>query len=300
MALAHLHSAVDALAMWSEDRLERPPQPYRPGPTAPLSCFGPLPPLPPAPDGAASWSCPSPRARSPEDRLSIRCTPARGPRRGTLLLVPPWKIASPRLVAGYRRLFAGLGWDVWLHCPPHHLERAGGARSGEGFVTLDLAVLRATFEQLVLELRLLAALAAPRGRVGVLGLSLGALGAALAATAPERLDFAALVAPPSLEAVLAETPIGRRYQRLAAAAGSPLPQPPGLLEALAPFDPARRRPTAGRVFVAAGRYDAVSPPRGSRALAEAWGVPLRTYPRGHMTLLFLCRALRRDLALAAS
>ncbi len=231
--------------------------------------------------------------------MSVRCTPARGPRRGTLLLVPPWKIGSPRLVAGYRRLFAALGWDVWLVCLPHHLERARGARSGEGFVTLDLGALRATFEQLVLELRVLMALAAPRGEVGLVGLSLGALAAALAATAPERLDFAALVAPPSLEAVLLETPIGHRYRRLAAASGSPLPAAPGLLDALAPFDPARRRPTAGSLFIAAGRYDAVSPMRGPRALAEAWGVPLHAYPRGHMTLLFLCRALRRDLALVA-
>ncbi|BDG07038.1 alpha/beta hydrolase [Anaeromyxobacter paludicola] len=298
--LVRLHSAIDRLAMWVEDRRDRPPQPYRAGSTGPLACFDPLGPLPPGPAGPGHWTAPSPRPAWPGDRMSARCFPARGARRGTVLLVPPWKIGDPGLVRGHARVFLEAGYDVWLVCPPHHLERAAGRKSGEGFVSLDLDAMRATFEQLVLELRVLAALAASRGEVGLAGLSLGALAAAFAATGPERLDFAALVAPPSLETVLAATPIGRRYRRLAEAAGTRVPSEAAIAEALAPFDPSRRPPTAERVFIAGALHDRVVPVEAPRALARRWGVPLKVYPRGHMTLLFLCRALRRDLfALAA-
>jgi hypothetical protein len=170
-----------------------------------------------------------------------------------------------------------------------------GSRSGEGFVSLDLARLRAVFEQLVLELRLCAAMAAREGEVRLLGLSLGGLAGALAASAPERLDFAALVAPAQLALVMTRTAIGLRYRRLATRAGSTWPEAGVLEAALAPFDPALRAPTAHRLFIAGGLHDRVVPTTGPVDLARAWGVEPRLYPRGHISLLFLCRALRHDL-----
>jgi hypothetical protein len=221
-----------------------------------------------------------------------------GRRRGTAILSPPWKIASPRLVEGYLRLLVRAGFDAWLALPPFHADRARGLRSGEGFVSPDLRALRSAVEQAVGELRLLAAVARERGgEVGLVGLSLGALSAALAATAPPAPDFAALVAPPAdLLHVFALTRIGRRYARLAARAGAPLPPRAALRPMLAPFRPAARRPTAARLLVALGRHDRIVRPRGPAALARAWGVTPRVYPRGHLTLLFGSAALRRDLA----
>jgi hypothetical protein len=228
--------------------------------------------------------------------MHVHVTPADGARRGTIVLVPPWRIGTPGLVSRFVALVAQAGFEAWLAVPPHHASRAAdGARSGEAFLSTDLARIRASFEQLVLELRLLLAIAAARGeRTGILGLSLGALGAALAATGPEPLDLAALVAPPDLATVVAETPIGARYRRMAARAGAPFPDDPAPL--LAPFRAAARRPTARRIFVAAGRYDRVVPSAAPVGLAQAWGVAPRLYPRGHLTLLFACRELRRDLA----
>ncbi len=295
MALGLLHRSLDHLAVWSEDQVRRAPEPFRLAAPAPLSCFGPLPPLPGALPRGGSWSAPSPRPLDALDRLSVRSTPARAERRGTALLVPPWKIGSPGLVSGYTRLLAEAGFDVWLVCPPRHLERTqAGMRSGEDFVSLDLARLRATFEQLVVELRFCIACAARQGRVGLVGLSLGGLAGAFAATAPEPLDFAALVAPAHLSRVMAETGIGRRYRRLATLAGSPWPDEEALAAALSPFDPGLRTPTARRLFIAGGVHDRIVPSAGC-ALARAWGVHPRLYPRGHISLLFLCRALRRDL-----
>jgi hypothetical protein len=178
------------------------------------------------------------------------------------------------------------------------MERAApGARSGHAFAALDLERFRALIEQLVVEIRVALALAARRGPAGVVGLSIGGLAASLAITAGERADFAALVAPPAdLHAVLAQTPIGRRYRRLAEEAGTTWPPDGDLVEAFSPFDPRARTTPPSRLFVGVGRHDAIALPAGALALARAWRVEPRIYERGHLSLLFLCRALRRDLA----
>jgi hypothetical protein len=46
--------------------------------------------------------------------------------------------------------------------------------------------------------------------------------------------------------------------------------------------------------VAGGRFDAISI-GGAETLARGWNAPLRVYPRGHLTLLFACPELRRDV-----
>jgi hypothetical protein len=294
-----LDRAIDGLAMWVEDRRPREPMGFRAAPAASLDCFGPLPTLPAVPPREGAWNAPSPRPAEGDATMAVHAQAARGPRRGTAVLVPPWKVPRLAAVSGYARLLARAGYDVWTLVPPRHLHRAlPGVRSGEGFVSPDLPALRAAFEQLVLEVRILAALArAEGGTVGVVGLSLGALGAALAATAPEPLDFAALVAPPAdLAAVFAATPIGRRYLSLARRAGAPVPPPDALSLMLAPFRADERRPTARRVLVAVGADDRIALDAGALGLAAAWGAAARSYPRGHLTLLFACRALRRDLA----
>lgn len=296
---ALLHRAIDALAMWTEDRRARPADAFRPGLDAPLDCFGPLPSLPDPPPRAGRWRAPSPRPAPGDETMSVVVRPARGARRGTAVLVPPWKVPSLAVVSGFARLVARAGLDVWTLVPPRHLARAlPGTRSGDGFVSADVGALRAAFEQLVLELRVLVALAAARGgETALAGLSLGALAAALAATGPERVDRLALLAPPAdLLAVFEETPIGRRYQRLAARAGAPFPAGEGLARMLAPLRPDLRAPAAREIFLAVGREDRIALPAGALALARAWGVAPRLYPRGHLTLLFGCRALRRDLA----
>jgi hypothetical protein len=296
MALATFHCALDYLAVWTEDRLERPPEACVLTPPSPLGCFGPLPPLPRDAPREGTWSTASPRPLADGDRLWIHVAPALGARRGTAIVVPPWKIRDRDLVSGWTDVVREAGWDAWLVSPPHHLERtAPGARSGEGFVSLDVARLRAVFEQLVLELRLAHALAARRGPVAVVGLSLGGLAAALALTAPEPFDAGVLVAPPALPSVMSETGIGRRYRRLALAAGSPWPATGDFEASLSPLDPARRAPTTGAVLLAAGVHDRIALAAGTLRLASAWEKNAHVYPRGHISLLFLCRALRRDV-----
>jgi pimeloyl-ACP methyl ester carboxylesterase len=201
------------------------------------------------------------------------------------------------VVSGWSATITRAGFDAWTIIPPRHLGRAGGRRSGEGFVSPDLPALRAAMEQLVLELRVLLALAlGEQGRVAMVGLSLGGLAASLAATAPERADLVAAIAPPArLADVATGTRIGRRYFRLCVRAGAPAPCAADLETMLAPFHPATRARTAHRVLVAVGDGDRIALPAGATALAARWGAALRRYPRGHLTLLFACRAVRRDV-----
>jgi predicted alpha/beta hydrolase family esterase len=299
MGGALLHRLVDELAMWAEDRRRREPVPFRAIDPGALDCFGPLPPLPRPPPRRGAWRAPSPRPAAGDPEMAAVAVPADGAPRGTAILVPPWKAPGLAALRGWQRLLSRAGFDVWTAIPPRHFHRAApGVRSGEGFVSPDLAAFRATVEQLVLELRVLAALARARGgETALVGLSLGALGAALAATAPEAVDAAALVAPPAdLFAVLAQTRLGPRYAALAARGGSPVPARKALAAMLAPFRPDARRPTAGRVLLAAGRHDRIVSPGAAAALGRAWGIEPRLYPRGHLTLLFACAALRRDVA----
>jgi predicted alpha/beta hydrolase family esterase len=230
--------------------------------------------------------------------MMVEVTPAAGTRRGTAVLVPPWKLPRLSLLAGWIAEVARTGHEVWTLVPPLHLHRApSGARSGEAFVTADGPALRASFEQLVLEIRLLLALARARRQPSALvGLSLGGLASALAATTAEAPDRAALVAPPAdLHAVLVETRIGRRLLPALRHGASYAPALAELEAMLAPFRPDGRRARTDRVLVAVGNADRIALPAAATALARSWGADLRVYPRGHLTLLFLCRAVRRDV-----
>ena len=276
------HRLVDRLAMAFEDRAARPPAPWRPGPDLPFDPSGPLPALPPVPP--------------------IRTTQARGARLGTVVLVPPWKIRSTAILAGWTRALSAAGLEVWIPVPPFHLERTPpGERPGEGSLGPDLARTREVLATAVLEVRACLERAGESGgTVALVGLSLGALTAAWAATGPERVDTAALVAPPAdLGAVFRATAIGRRYARLAERAGAPLPDEGEVGRRLAWLSPLARVPTAARVLVAGGRHDAITLD-GAGALARAWKVPLREFPRGHLTLLLACPTLRREVAAFAT
>ena len=292
-----LHGVVDSLAMWSEDLRRRTPIPFVAAAREPLDCFGPLPPLPEPPARPGAWETRSPRPAPGDEILHVGVTPAIGARRGTAILVPPWKLPRLSLLSGWTGTIARTGHEVWTIIPPLHLQRSPpGVASGEAFVTPNVPALRGAVEQLVLEIRLLLATARRAGgEVALVGLSLGGLAAALAATAEEAPERVAVIAPPAdLHAVAAETRIGKRLLGLSGRAGTP-PALDRLPDMLWPFRAHARPARAGRVLVAIGVADGIARTAAATELAQEWGAELRVYPRGHITLLFLCAALRRDL-----
>jgi predicted alpha/beta hydrolase family esterase len=230
--------------------------------------------------------------------MVVEVTRGARPRRGTAVLVPPWKLPRLSLLAGWTAAVARTGHDVWTLVPPLHLDRApAGTRNGETFLTADGPALRAVFEQLVLEIRMLLGMARASGApTALIGLSLGGLAAGLAATAPEAPDRAVLVAPPAdLHAGLMETRIGRRLLPALRSGGPSAPAAAEVSAMLEPFRPDGRPLRSRRVLVAVGSADRIALPGAATALARAWGAELRVYPRGHLTLLFLCRAVKRDV-----
>jgi len=291
-----LDRLLDRLAMGVEGWRPRPAVGFRPLP-GPLDLTGPEVLVPEPPAAPATWRFPAPAwGGPPGDAVEVRLFPAAGPRRGTALVLPPWKNAAPGLYKPFTSLLAGLGLEVWHLVPPLHLGRTPpGARSGEAYLTPDLPRLAAALCETVREARALAAAAARRGPVGLLGLSLGGLAAAHALPG-SRLACAALLAPPvDLAALFGQTPVGARYRRLAERAGAPFPAGEALLAALAPFAPAGRPDAATRLLVAAGTHDLVVPAEGPARLARRWGVEPRLFPRGHLTLLLACPALRAEV-----
>lgn len=297
MWISRLHGAVDSLAMWSEELRRRTRVPFVGAAREPLDCFGPLPPLPEPPHRPGAWEAPSPRPAPGDEVLHVEVTPAVGERRGTAILVPPWKLPRLSMLSGWTGSIARTGHEIWTIVPPLHLQRSPpGVRSGEAFVTPDVPALRKAVEQLVLELRLLLAMARRRGgEVALVGLSLGGLAAALAATSDEAPERVAVIAPPAdLHAVAAETRIGKRILGRTGGAVA-LPVPDELPAMLWPFRAHARPSRAGRVLVAIGAADGIARTAAATELAREWRADLRVYPRGHITLLFLCAALRRDL-----
>jgi len=296
-----LHRALDRLAMGAEGLRPRAPVPFSAGPPGPLDLAAPAVQVPEPPAAPATWRFAAPGwGGPPGDQVEVRLFPARGPRRGTVLLAPPWKNARARLYRSWISELAAEGWESWALVPPLHLHRAPpGLRSGEDYVSPALPRFGAALAETARELRALAVAAARRGPVGLVGLSLGGLAAAHALPGA-ALAFAALVAPPvELLALFGATPIGTRYRRLAERGGAPFPDGPALARALQPFWPAA--PPAGhpRLLVAAGLHDLIVPAEGPARLARAWGLEPRLFPRGHLTLLLACPELRREVAALA-
>ena len=106
-----LHALVDVFAVWTEDRKSRPPAAFRARAPAPLDCFGPLGALPRTAPEAGIWRGPSPRPADGDGEMAVVARPALGTRRGTAILVPPWKVPGLGAISGWAGLAveAGLG-----------------------------------------------------------------------------------------------------------------------------------------------------------------------------------------------
>jgi cephalosporin-C deacetylase-like acetyl esterase len=135
-------------------------------------------------------------------------------------------------------------------------------------------------------------------RLGVTGISLGGIVAALAAAVDPTLNSAALLlAGGGLADILWDMPEARKFRDLWVAAGRTKADLRALTD---PFDPLTyaERLRGKRMLMIAGKVDEVVPPTAARALWEAAGKPtILWYDCGHYSSAgYLLPAMRQTVA----
>jgi pimeloyl-ACP methyl ester carboxylesterase len=187
----------------------------------------------------------------------------------------------------------GLGFDCALYVMPFHGRRADPGRSGRPeFPGRDPALAGEGFRQAVTEIRELMLFLRGRGhpRVGLMGMSLGAYTAALAATVASDVDFLAPIVP---LASLAD--FARDHGDLPDA-----PEPRALEHALLErayrhVSPVDRPPliASERVLVIGAKADRITPFSHARRLASHFRAPLVAFHGGHLLQLGRGEAFER-------
>ncbi|MBI5497598.1 MAG: hypothetical protein HY904_21485 [Deltaproteobacteria bacterium] len=244
---------------------------------------------------------------APNDRMYIHFWPARGPRRGAVVLAPPWKFTVWASLWPVARVLNALGFDVAGYSTPYHFERTPpGAFSGELFATWDMPRTGWAVRAAVLELCALIESLQSRGPVALLGTSLGGYLSAMTtvvsgryprrAFVPERVCL--VVPPDSILDTFLKSPIGERYRRLLLANGGSIPDEHFLRHLSRPFSPSNFAPAVPgeRIQVLAARHDVMVPLESSQRLAAAWGARFRVYEAGHVSALGLSWGVWRDAA----
>ena len=210
-----------------------------------------------------------------------------------------------RFYARVARAFAGAGITAALLTPPLHKDRAalrpGGERelSGHDLLHGDIFTHIRAVAQAARDVRAtMSWLEAAHGRVGLWGISLGALVHSLVLLHDPRPAFVVLVQPP----------VGRR-----GALASPLLEvwtqqlqdsgvtPQDLEAAFAVMD--RGRPPqvpADRILIQAGRHDLVASAEGIVEIRERWGDPrVSWYEHSHTSIFMARRQLIEEALLFA-
>jgi dienelactone hydrolase len=193
---------------------------------------------------------------------------------------------------------------LFVQLPYYGERRAPG--SSQRFLSTDIQRTMVAMRQGVCDVRRAAAWLASRAEVdprklGVTGISLGGIVAALSASVDPALDRAVLLlAGGGLADILWTMPEGARYRALWIASGRTKAD----LEALtAPFDPLTYAQglRGKRVLMIAGKVDEVIPPAATQALWEAAGRPsIRWYDCGHYSAVgFLLPACRETVTFFA-
>jgi len=230
-----------------------------------------------------------------ENHVALARLVARSETRPVAILVHGYMLGQLPLDERVWRIDAldALGFDSALYVLPFHGRRADPARSGRPeFPGRDPRFAAEGFRQAVTELRELAAWLRRRGHplVGLVGMSLGAYTAALAATVEPDLDFLAPVVP------LASLADFALEQGDLPEAPEPRAQEHAALErAYRHVSPLHRAPLiAGeRVLVIGARADRITPFAHARRLASHFRAPLAAWHGGHLLQLGADAAFER-------
>jgi len=312
--VAVIHAGLDNLAIKLADRDPHHPLQWVPPPdVSPDIPMGEVLPEPGRlgivwPRKVCEIDVPSPAALlpAPNDSMRLRIWPTTAPRRGTVVLVPPWKFHSFMPMVPIALSLNRMGFDVVGYPIPYHYERTPeGTFSGEYFATWDMPRTGLAIRTAALELCAIVESLRQRGPVAMMGLSLGgylsAMTSVVAPLYPHRafnVDRLVLVVPPaSILDTFLKTGIGDRYRKLLVNAGGTVPDDAYLYRLSLPFSPSRFKSCVPgeNILVAAARHDTVVPLESSRELARGLGAQLAEYEAGHVSGLLLTFSLWRDV-----
>jgi len=181
-----------------------------------------------------------------------------------------------------RWLAGRIGLDLAFFVLPMHGPRGGRKLvAPPRFPGADPRITVEGFRQTIGDLGDLVAWLRRRGhpQVGVMGISLGGYTTALAATTIEALDFAVPVIP-----LVSIADFALEQGRLGATEEESRLQHEALDRAHALVSPLARRSVLppNRIHIVAGEADRVTPIAHARKLAAHFGVPLETWPGGHV------------------
>jgi hypothetical protein len=180
------------------------------------------------------------------------------------------------------------GYDVLLVTLPFHGKRQGGFSpfSGHGFFAGGASRINEAFAQAIHDLRIFLEHLFTEGvpAVGVTGVSLGGLTAALFAAVEDRLSFVIPNVPvvSLADLVLEWEPIGSVLRALLTATGTDIRAARHLLAPSCPLTYAPRLPPE-RLMIIGGVGDRLAPPKHARLLWEHWGrCRIHWFPGSHL------------------
>jgi dienelactone hydrolase len=188
---------------------------------------------------------------------------------------------------------------LFVKLPYYGERRPGGDRGEKRFLSTDIERSMLAMRQGVLDVRRAAAWLATRPevdreRLGVTGISLGGIVAALAAEADPTLNTGCfLLAGGDLHEVLWEMPESAKYKKMWVESGRTKDDLRALTERFDPVTYAARL-KGKRILMMAGNVDEVVPPASARALWVAAGQPpINWYDCGHYSAAgYLLPAIR--------
>jgi dienelactone hydrolase len=231
--------------------------------------------------GAESW-------KTDADGWVATRLPARGTPRGAVILLHGWLATRPQVAftAGLAAPLRRLGIEVWVPRLPAHCERAPpGTISGERCLSADLVATGESLRQAVAETRALAVWL--RGRVGAVGLwgvSLGGWVAALTLTTPTAIDAAVLWTPVvDPHDTMWESPLTSPIRGALLDAGVDRDLTAEVFRRYAPGH-RRLQLKSDNVILIGAKYDNVVSSASLLELERRWGVSVRWFPHGHISV----------------
>lgn len=217
-----------------------------------------------------------------------------------LILLHGWRMDSYMLFDKYCRFFVKEGFNVAMPDLPYHMNRTpGGSFAGEyTFMDDGIHTMEALRQALFDVMAIMNWAREKRGvtRVGIMGVSFGALLTGLLACSEPSIDFAVMVAPP--------VDLGRMFSmsRLGKVFESENPRAEKMLrvhrDTLSKVALQNLKPVipSDRIFIAEGKYDQMVPPELIEELWVAWDYPeLGRYPQGHLSVIMFNDPFEKDM-----